>query len=69
LSLSWSTLGTITGDDTLIVEIRKQYCDDYGCCTDASVVAVDKGFTNSTFLEIISDTLGSLQSVIRSYVR
>ena len=34
---------TITGDDTLIVEISTQYCNDYGSCTDASVVAVDRG--------------------------
>jgi hypothetical protein len=36
-------LETFTGDDTLIVEISTQFCDDYGSCTDASVVAVDKG--------------------------
>jgi hypothetical protein len=36
-------LETITEDDTLIVEISTQYCHDYGSCTDASVVAVDRG--------------------------
>ncbi len=35
-------LETITGDDTLIVGIKMQYCDDCGSCTDASVVAVDR---------------------------
>jgi hypothetical protein len=39
----WGGLGTITGDDTLIVEVSTQYCYDYGSCTDASVVAVDRG--------------------------
>jgi hypothetical protein len=33
----------MTGDDTLIVEISTQYCDNYGSCTDANAVAVDKG--------------------------
>ena len=57
------SLETITGDDTLNVEISKQYCDDNGSCTDASVVvAVDKGLQNSTFSEIISTLLESLQS-------
>ena len=55
-------LETITGDDTLIVEISMQYCDNYGSsCTDASVVAVNKGFTNSSFEKLKSDTLESLQ--------
>jgi hypothetical protein len=31
----WTRLETI--DDTLIVGINTQYCNDYGRCTDASV--------------------------------
>jgi hypothetical protein len=42
-------LETITGDDTLIVEINMQYSNNYGSCTGASIVVVLKGFTNSTF--------------------
>ncbi len=48
-------LETITGDDSLIIGISMQYCDNYGSCTDFGVVAVDRG------LQIVS-----LQSVIRS---
>jgi hypothetical protein len=40
----------ITGDDTQIIGISMQYCDNYGGCTDASVVAVDKGFTKKYVL-------------------
>jgi hypothetical protein len=39
-------LETITGDDNLIVEISIQYCDNYGSCTDASVVVVDREVYN-----------------------
>ena len=41
---------TITGDDTIIVEISTEYGDNYGRrCTDACLVSVGKSFTNSTF--------------------